>query len=96
MKRTLEVVRVLCPAPNYREHVYPYGMARQSDDRDAAQDIARELPSVAASVGALLEQAHQHLSVPEYDSLVYRLESAHAVMEASKAQRGTKLEPRRS
>jgi len=58
-------------------------MASPPDDRDAAQNIARELPSLAASVGALLEQAHQHLSAPEYDSLVYRLESAHAAVEAA-------------
>ena len=57
-------------------------MARPPDARDAARDIARELPSLDASVGALPGQAHRHLSAPEYDSLVYRLESAHAAMEA--------------
>lgn len=33
---------------------------------------------------ALLEQAHQYLSAPEYDSLVYRLESAHAAVEEAR------------
>lgn len=66
------------------QRVYPYGMSTPRDDREAAQDIARELPSLAASVGALLEQAHQYLSAPEYDSLVYRLESAHAAVEEAR------------
>ena len=58
-------------------------MGRPRDDRDAAQDLARELADVAAQLASMKGEAYNWLSAPEYDSLRHRLEDAHASVEAA-------------
>jgi hypothetical protein len=55
---------------------------RPRDDRDAAQDLARELADIAAQLGSLKGEANAWLSGESYDALRHRLENAHAVVEA--------------
>jgi hypothetical protein len=56
---------------------------RPRDDRDAAQDLARELADLAAQLASLKGEANTWLSAPEYDALRHRLEDAHASVEAA-------------
>jgi len=58
-------------------------MARPRDDRDAAQDLARELADVAATLASLKGEANAYLLAPDYDVLRHRLENAHAAVEAA-------------
>ena len=58
-------------------------MGRPRDDRDAAQDLARELADIAAQLGSLKGEASTWLSDERYDALRHRLEDAHAVVEAA-------------
>jgi hypothetical protein len=53
------------------------------DDRDAAQDLARELADVAATLASMKGEANAHLLAPDYDVLRHRLEDAHASVEAA-------------
>ncbi len=55
---------------------------RPRDDRDAAQDLARELADIAAQLGSLKGEANAWLSDESYDALRHRLENAHAAVEA--------------
>ena len=57
--------------------------ARPCDDRDAAQDLARELADIAAQLGSLKGEANAWLSDESYDALRHRLEDAHAAVEAA-------------
>ena len=57
--------------------------ARPRDDRDAAQDLARELADVAATLSSLKGEANAYLLAPDYDVLWHRLENAHASVEAA-------------
>ena len=68
---------------NFTNGAYPYGMARPRDDRDAAQDLARELADVAATLASLKGEANAYLLAPDYDALRHRLENAHAAVEAA-------------
>ncbi len=56
---------------------------RPRDDRDAAQDLARELADLAAQLASLKGEANAWLSAPEYAALRHRLEGAHASVEAA-------------
>jgi hypothetical protein len=63
--------------------LYPYGMGRARDDRDAAQDLARDLADLAAQLAALKGEANAWLTDERYDALRHRLEDAHASVEAA-------------
>jgi hypothetical protein len=58
-------------------------MGRPRDDRDAAQDLARELADLAAQLASMKGEAYNWLSAPEYAALRHRLEVAHASVEAA-------------
>ena len=58
-------------------------MGRPRDDRDAAQDLSRELADLAAQLASLEGEAHAWLSDENYDVLRHRLENAHASAEAA-------------
>ena len=64
----------------FTDSAYPYGMAdpRPRDDRSAAQDLARELAEVTATLSSLKGEANTWLLAPDYDVLRHRLEDAHA------------------
>ncbi len=62
-----------------REHPEP----RPRDDRDATQDIARDLADIAGQLASLKGEAHASLRDPNYDTLKHRLESAHSLVEAA-------------
>lgn len=55
---------------------------RPRDDRDTAQDLARELADLAAELASLKGEANTWLSDESYDALRHRLENAHASVEA--------------
>ena len=57
--------------------------ARPRDDRDVAQEIARELADLAAQLASLKGEANAWLSEESYDALKHRLEDAHASVEAA-------------
>ncbi len=56
---------------------------RPRDAMDAAQDLARELADLAAQLASLKGEANAWLSDESYDALRYRLEDAHASVEAA-------------
>jgi hypothetical protein len=63
--------------------VYPYGMGKPRDHRDATQDIARDLADIAHQTASLKGEANAYLSDPSYATLRLRLEAAHAAVEAA-------------
>jgi len=63
--------------------VYPYGMGKPRDDKDAAQDLARDLADIAGQLASLKGEANAYLRDPNYGSLRLRLEMAHSVVEAA-------------
>jgi hypothetical protein len=60
-----------------------HGMSRPRNDRDVAQDLARELADLAAQFASLKGEANVWLSDESYDALRHRLENAHAAVEAA-------------
>jgi hypothetical protein len=62
---------------------YNISMSSPKDDRNVAQDMARELPDLAAQLDSLKGEANAWLSDESYASLRYRLEDAHAAVEAA-------------
>ncbi len=62
-----------------REHQEP----RPRDDKDAAQDIARDLADIASQLASLKGEANAYLGDPNYNSLRHRLEGAHSAVEAA-------------
>jgi hypothetical protein len=56
---------------------------RPRDDRDAAQDLARDLAEISAHIGHLKGDANAYLDDPYYSTLHLRLENAHAAVEAA-------------
>jgi len=62
-----------------RQHPEP----RPRDDRDAVQDIARDLAEIASHIGQLKGEANAYLSDPNYDRLKLRLENALFAVEAA-------------
>ena len=61
--------------------------ARPPDDRDAAQDVARELARIASEVASIKGDAYNWLTDPGYRALVHRIEDAHASVEARRRVR---------
>ncbi len=62
-----------------RQHPVP----RPRDDKDAAQDIARDLAEIATHIGQLKGESNAYLSDPNYDRLKLRLENALSAVEAA-------------
>ncbi len=62
-----------------REHPEP----RPKDDKDAAQDIARDLADIAGQLAFLKGEANAYLRDPNYNTLKLRLEAAHSAAEAA-------------
>jgi hypothetical protein len=62
-----------------REHQKP----RPRDDKDAAQDIARDLADIASQLASLKGEANAYLRDPNYNTLKLRLEAAHSAVEAA-------------
>jgi hypothetical protein len=58
-------------------------MGRSRDDRDVAQDLARELADLAAQLASLKGEANAWLFDESYNALRHRLENAHASVEAA-------------
>jgi len=58
-------------------------MGRARDDRDAAQDLARDLADIAHQISSLKGEANAYLRDPKYATLRLRLEAAHAAVEAA-------------
>ncbi len=58
-------------------------MGRPRDDRDAAQDLARELANLGTELASLKGEAYTWLTDERYTALRQRLENAHASVEAA-------------
>jgi hypothetical protein len=58
-------------------------MGKARDDKDAAQELARDLADIAGQLASLKGEANVWLSDPNYNTLKLRLESAHAAVEAA-------------
>jgi len=73
---------------------YAHSMSdpRPRDDRDVAQDLARDLAEIAAHISHLIGDANAYLTDPNYNTLRLRLEAAHSVVEAAvEARRRVRL-----
>jgi hypothetical protein len=67
---------------------YPYWMRqhpepRPRNDKDTAQDLARDLADIAGQLASLKGEARAWLSDPNYNTLKLRLENAHSAVEAA-------------
>jgi hypothetical protein len=62
-----------------RQHPEP----RPRDDRDAVQDIARDLAEIATHIGQLKGEANAYLSDANYERFKLWLESALSAVEAA-------------
>jgi hypothetical protein len=60
-----------------------YPEPRPRDDKDAAQDVARDLAETAGQLASLKGEANSWLRDPNYDTLKLRLEAAHSAAEAA-------------
>ena len=69
---------------------------RPRDDRDVAQDLARELADLAAQLGSLKGEANAWLSDESYAALRHRLEDAHASVEAAAVEARRRVRLQRS
>jgi hypothetical protein len=56
---------------------------RPRDDRDAAQDMARDFAEIASHIGQLKGDANAYFTDPKYNTLKLRLEAAHSAVEAA-------------
>jgi hypothetical protein len=67
------------------------------DPKDVTRDTARDLAGLAGELAALKADAHHWLTGPEYGALRYRLEDAHAAVEAAlvEARRKVRLNEER-
>jgi hypothetical protein len=72
-------------------------MGKPRDDKQAAQDLARDLADIAGQLAPLKGEAKAWLSDPNYDTLKPRLESAHSAVEAAavEARRRVRLNEER-
>jgi hypothetical protein len=61
---------------------------RSRNDMDAVRDITRELADIAHHFSALKGEVNACLSDPNYATLPFRLENAHAPVEAAAVRRG--------
>ena len=62
-----------------RQHPEP----RPRNDKDTAQDLARNLADIAGQLASLKGEARAWLSDPNYNTLRLRLENAHSALEAA-------------
>jgi hypothetical protein len=53
-------------------------MGKPRDDKDAAQDLARDLADIASQLASLKGEANAWLCDPNYNTLKLRLEAAHS------------------
>jgi hypothetical protein len=58
-------------------------MGKPRDDKDAAQDLARDLADIAGQLASLKGEANAWLRDPDYDTLRLRLENTRAAAEAA-------------
>jgi hypothetical protein len=58
-------------------------MVKARDDKDAAQDLARDLADIAGQLASLKGEANAWLRDSNYNTLKLRLEDAHAALEAA-------------
>jgi hypothetical protein len=58
-------------------------MGKPRDDKEAAQDLARDMAEIATHIGQLKGEANAYLSEPSYDRLHHRLENALCVLEVA-------------
>ena len=58
-------------------------MGKPRDDKDAAQDLARDLAEIASHIGQLKGEANAYLSDANYERLKLRLENALSAVEAA-------------
>ena len=56
---------------------------RPRDDKDAAQEIARDLADIAGQLASLKSEANAWLSDSNYNTLKQRLEMSHSATEAA-------------
>ena len=69
-------------------------MGKPRDDKQVAQNLARDLADIAGQLASLKGDARAWLSNPKYSTLKLRLESAHSALEAAaavEARRGVRL-----
>jgi len=68
------------------------------DPKDVIRDTARDLSDLAGELAALKADAAHWLTGPEYAALRYRLEDAHAAVEAAlvEARRRARLNEERN
>jgi hypothetical protein len=72
-------------------------MGKPRDDKQAAQDLARDLADIAGQLASHKGEARAWLSNPKYSTLKLRLESAHSAVEATtvEARRRVRLNEER-
>ncbi len=72
-------------------------MGKPRDDKQAAQDLARDLADIAGQLAPLKGEASCSLRDPNYSTLKLRLESAHSAVEAAavEARRRVRLNQER-
>ena len=58
-------------------------MGKPRDDKDTAQDTARDLAEIASHIGQLKGDANAYLTDPNYNTLKLRLEAVHSAVEAA-------------
>ena len=58
-------------------------MVKPRDDKDTAQDLARDLADIAGQLASLKGEANSWLRDPNYNTLKLRLENAHSAVEAA-------------
>jgi hypothetical protein len=66
---------------------------RPRNDKDTAQELARDLADIAGQLASLKGEARAWLSDPNYNTLKLRLESAHAAVEAAAAEARRRVRP---
>ncbi len=72
-------------------------MGKPRDDKDAAQEMARDLADIVGQLASLKGEGRAWLSDPNYNTLKLRLESAHSAVEAAavEARRRVRLNEER-
>ena len=72
-------------------------MVKPRDDKEATQDLARDLADIAGQLASLKGEAKAWLSDSNYNTLKLRLESAHSAVEAAvvEARRRVRLNEER-
>jgi hypothetical protein len=58
-------------------------MVTSRDNKDAAQDLARDLADIAGQLASLKGEANSWMRDTNYNTLELRLENAHSAVEAA-------------